>query len=133
MHSHSNILPVHTTILRWLFLVILSTGANLFHESARVSGYQTEQVFVSNLAKRRSRKPTAVFSVNSTSFKGFSDCTELFKRYFCQLLSFANITATRFSTLKHRFLSYSFKIRRVSLSKSSTSPSYEPDSSFSNS
>lgn len=133
MHSYSNILPTHSTVLRWLFLVILSTGTSLFHESARVSAYQTEQVFVSNLAKRRSGKATAIFSVGSTGIIRFLDFTELFKRYFCQLLIFANVTVTRFSTLKDQFLSYSLKILRVSLSKFCTSSSYESDSSFSKS
>ncbi|CAG5069833.1 hypothetical protein DYBT9623_02570 [Dyadobacter sp. CECT 9623] len=130
MHSHSNILPANRTILRWLFLVILSTGSGFFQGYNRAAACQTEQFF--NSHRSRNAGTIVAFKQPASNSKAtIEDFKESAEIHLARQRSFANLNETRFNTASRQFASYSFELLKMNRLQGGTSSSYQSDSSFS--
>ncbi|WP_439555088.1 hypothetical protein [Dyadobacter sp.] len=106
MQQLLNIFPPRATILKWLFLVILSTGNLLFQDVSTDNLYRTEQVFTTKKTRSNSGG-TVLFS-----FRGVTPFQNGTFQAFClsRLLHFASSTNTRLRVLTSVFHSFSYRM-----------------------
>ena len=106
MQQLLNIFPPRATVLKWLFLVVLSTGNLLFQDVSTDNLYRTEQVFTTKKTRSNSGG-TALFSfvreVNTCQNGAFGPFD------LSRLLLLATSTNTQLRVLTSVFYSFSYQ------------------------
>ncbi|WP_157488015.1 hypothetical protein [Dyadobacter crusticola] len=129
MNKLHNILPARPTILKWLFLVVLSTGSSLFRDAASSSTCQTEQVYT---AESRLTAGKAIALFHSATDVTIPEYFGLKKFSLVLLSHFARSIKTRYHQLGITFFSFSYKLRLINLQPhncvSNTTPAVFPRS-----
>ncbi|KQS33315.1 hypothetical protein ASG33_04330 [Dyadobacter sp. Leaf189] len=110
MQALFNILTTRPTLLKWLFLVVLSTGSSLFRDAAYSGAFRTEQVYTAE-ARQTAGITISLFrsatSVRASVKAGINRFSLAF------LFQFARATNTRYKLLAVIFLSILYKLRQI--------------------